>query len=143
MKYALIIIGLIIIWVGIIFVIAPEKSGIANKKLLEPKTSDIDSVTIIVAPREISENLDSWEFKIEMNTHSYDLKENLVSISTLIIDEKNSYKPIGWLGDPTGGHHREGILKFNQVEFPTRSIELVISGIGGEGERRFKWLIAP
>lgn len=48
------------------------------------------------------------------------------------------YAPLAWQGDPPGGHHRKGVLRFKPLAAATL-VELRISGVGGVATRRFRW----
>lgn len=108
-----------------------------NQSGLDTKESNDGPVSVAVTPRSLEGA--SWNFNITLNTHSEELSEDLVAVSELIDDQGKSYKPTAWEGAPPGGHHREGILKFNPVSPKPKSIELKIKNVGGVSERRFKW----
>jgi hypothetical protein len=72
-----------------------------------------------------------------MNTHSVELDQDMTKIAILVDDQGKEYKPISWEG-PVGGHHREGMLIFNQITPNPKSVELKISSIGGV-VRSFTW----
>lgn len=106
---------------------------------LETKKSNDGPVTVAVTPKSLGESLASWDFDITLNTHSEELGEDLVAVSELVDDQGKSYKPISWEGTLPGGHHREGVLKFNPISPRPKSIELKIKNVGGIPERSFKW----
>lgn len=110
-----------------------------NKGSLETRESNEGPVSIIVLPRTLEEGLPSWDFEITLNTHSEELTADLVAISELVDDKGKLYNPISWEGDPPGGHHRSGILKFNPIFPRPKSIKLNIKNIGGVAERSFNW----
>ena len=100
------------------------------------QTSSEGSVEITVRPMNLTAN--TWDFEVTLNTHSVELNEDLVKASILIVDGKE-YKPVSWEGDPVGGHHREGILKFDAPSSQLKSTTLKINQVGGIKERRFSW----
>lgn len=51
---------------------------------------------------------------------------------------RSSYADL-WLGDPPGGHHRKGVLRFNAVEPQAREFELRIMRPGESAARVFRW----
>lgn len=106
---------------------------------LGTKESSESPVTIAVTPRALEESSTSWDFEIALNTHSEELSADLVAVSELVDDSGKSYKPTSWEGSPPGGHHRQGILKFNSISPRPKSIELKIKNVGGIPERNFKW----
>ena len=86
---------------------------------------------------ELSTEASQWKFDIVMDTHSVELSQNMAKSAVLIDDHGKEYKPFNWEG-PTGGHHREGVLIFNQITPTPESIKLKISGIG-DVIRSFDW----
>lgn len=106
---------------------------------LEIRESNDGPVSVAVTPQSVEEGASSWNFDITLNTHSEELSEDLIAVSQLIDDQGKSYKPTAWEGAPPGGHHREGILKFNLISPRPKSIELKIKNVGGIPERSFKW----
>ncbi len=103
----------------------------------ESKIDDQASVTVTITPVDISSQSKKWKFDIVMDTHSVELDQDMTKIAVLIDDQGKEYKPLGWNG-PVGGHHREGVLMFNQIMPIPKSLELKISGIGGV-VRSFAW----
>ena len=81
----------------------------------------------------------SAKFEIRMNTHSGDLSQDLVSVSTLKDDNGREYRPVDWQGAPPGGHHRTGVLEFPTLNENTKSVTLVIRDVANVPERVFKW----
>lgn len=73
-----------------------------------------------------------------MGTHSVELDQDPMRITTLIDDKGNVYKPLSWEGIGPGGHHREGVLTFNKITPTPKSVELEISDIG-DVVRGFAW----
>ncbi len=71
---------------------------------------------------------------ISMDTHTGDLGENLKDVSYIRTD-KGEYRPIDWVGDYPGGHHRSGKLVF---EGSFEKFTFYIDSIGGEN-KKFKW----
>ncbi len=108
---------------------------------LKPQINNEGPVTVTVIPRK-STNANTLDFGIILETHSVELNEDLMKAAILTVDNKG-YEPIVWDGDPPGGHHREGILKFGPLSPMPKKIELIISGIGGISERKFLWIILP
>ena len=72
-----------------------------------------------------------------MDTHSVELDQDMTKITVLVDDQGKEYKPLGWEGT-VGGHHREGMLIFNQITPTPKSVKLKISGIG-DVVRSFVW----
>ncbi|MFZ1105460.1 MAG: hypothetical protein WAN86_21830 [Hyphomicrobiaceae bacterium] len=105
---------------------------------LEPRKSDEAGVQVVVTPKPFDPAAATLDFDVVMDTHTKPLSDDLVRASELIVDG-SSYSPTGWQGDPPGGHHRKGVLKFPRpIETPKR-IEMRINGIAGAGVRTFTW----
>jgi len=81
----------------------------------------------------------SAKFEIRMNTHSGDLSQDMVSVSTLKDDSGREYRPVEWQGSPPGGHHRTGVLEFPVLNGNTKYVTLVIRDVASISERIFKW----
>ena len=114
-----------------------ETNIVENMEVSLPlQTNEEGGVTVAVAP--ILEK-EVWSFEVEMNTHSVELGDDLLAVSVLIDDRGNEYAPIAWEGDPPGGHHRSGILKFSPLSPLPASLELTMRGVGGVPERKFLW----
>lgn len=106
---------------------------------LATKESSEGPVSVSATPTNLGNGSSSWDFAIALNTHSEDLTADLVAVSELIDDQGKSYKPVSWEGSPPGGHHRNGVLKFNPISPKPKAIELKIKNVGGVAERSFKW----
>ena len=109
----------------------------ATKQTWETKTEEQADVTVVVTPIDLSLNSKEWIFDVGMNTHSVELDQDMTKIAILVEDQGKEYKPISWEG-PVGGHHREGMLIFNQITPNPKSVELKISNIG-DVVRSFVW----
>ena len=79
------------------------------------------------------------KFEIRMNTHSGDLSQDLVSVSTLKDDSGREYRPVDWQGAPPGGHHRTGVLEFPALNGNAKWVTLVIRDVANVPERIYKW----
>jgi len=98
----------------------------------QPLTSSKNNVEFQVTP------LSPSEFQIAINTHSVELDFDPAEISTLHDDLGNIYKPTAWDGSAAGGHHRNGVLKFPEINKNAKSIKLVIKD---SATREFEWKI--
>ena len=120
----------------------PEISAGSDKELargLETKTNSEGPVEVSVTPRRMVPTDTEWSFEISLDTHSYDLNDDLLAASELRDEQGNAYKPVAWDGDPPGGHHRGGVLKFKAIAPQPSSIMLAIQDVGGVKERKFTW----
>lgn len=104
---------------------------------LPPQSSSDGGVSVKVTPRAISG--DTWEFEITLNTHSGDLSEALDKAVVLVADGGTSYAPVASQGDPPGGHHRKGVLRFNAISPQPQAIELRLQRPGEPTPRLFRW----
>lgn len=107
------------------------------QKNFESQTNSEGAVIVTVLPKTVSES--GWEFEITLDTHSGVLDADIVAAAVVVDDAGKEYAPLAWEGDSPGGHHREGILKFEALAQKPETIKLVIRGIGGINERIFIW----
>ena len=113
-----------------------EKLGENNLSL---QTNSQGNVTMQVKPINISKASKIWAFEIDLETHTVELNQDLVKNAVILDDQGKGYYPVAWEGDPSGGHHRKGILKFEAI-FPIPKLVLLkINQIGDTQERVFKW----
>ena len=113
-----------------------EKLGELN---LSPQTNSRGNVTVQVKPINISKASKIWAFEVDLETHTVELSQDLVKNSVMVDDRGKSYYPVVWEGDPPGGHHRKGILKFEAISPIPKVVQLKISQVGNVEERIFKW----
>jgi len=72
----------------------PERSGEKN------------GVTVTVTPGA------QGAFTVVLDTHSGSLDDDIASAAVLYDASETAHRPLAWEGDPPGGHHREGTLRF-------------------------------
>ena len=118
------------------FFLIPSASGAAEK--LSTQSSSGSGVTVKSTPRALSGG--SWEFDVIFDTHSQDLKDDLMKTATLVADGR-THVPVGWKGDPPGGHHRKGVLRFDAINPAPKAIELRIVRPGEPKPRSFRWQV--
>ncbi len=153
-KYQALLIGLLLIVLAAIlkdsFSIninsksASSPSNVTNptqsiNSTLETEENTEGPVSVTVTPLSLENGSPTWNFEIALNTHSGSIDADLVTVSKLVDDNGKSYKPVSWEGSPPGGHHRNGVLKFNPISPKPKFIELKIKDIGEVPERSFKW----
>ncbi len=114
-------------------------SSAAANPNLPAQTSSAREVTVKVTPKNLASNAGSWEFAVVFDTHSQDLRDDLVKSSLLLDGAGGQHSPIAWDGAPPGGHHREGVLRFQPISPRPRSIELRITRAGEDAPRSFRW----
>lgn len=106
-----------------------------NPQEYSEQTNQEGPVSVTVQPS----YLDGWNFEITLSTHSVELTEDMTSATSLFDDLGNEFSPLNWQGDPPGGHHRSGILRFgDQIKDSTR-LSLVVTNVGGIDMREFSW----
>jgi hypothetical protein len=106
---------------------------------LASRTSDSGGVRVVVTPKAVGPGAAVWEFEVVMDTHTRPLNEDLARAAVLVDDGGRQHAPVAWQGDPPGGHHRKGILRFLSSVDRAKTIELQISDVGGPGKRVFRW----
>lgn len=104
---------------------------------LEPKVSDLNSVSVKVSPKELALGA-PVVFEISMDTRAVELDYDLTRIATLIDDSGSAHQPLGWEGTPPSGHHRSGTLTFPPLPAGTKHFKLIIRDING-ADRSFEW----
>ena len=104
-----------------------------------PQTSSEGTITIKVNPNGLFTKAETWDFGIVLDTHTDELDQDLVKNTVMIDDQGRKFSPVSWEGDPPGGHHREGTLKFKAISPKPKFIQLKISQVGNVEERVFKW----
>lgn len=110
--------------------------GASAAQGLAPQSTSGSGVTVKATPRALAGG--SWEFDIVFDTHSQELKDDLMKSATLIADGK-TLAPAAWQGDPPGGHHRKNVLKFDAIDPRPQAIELRIARPGEAKPRSFRW----
>jgi hypothetical protein len=117
------------------------QTGALQAAGLETQTNREGSVTVKVTPRNISPQAKSWDFEITLTTHTVSLDQDMGRAAVLVFGS-GKQAPLAWEGDPPGGHHRKGVLRFLPPSVFPRFIELHISGIGDVSPRVFRWRLA-
>lgn len=107
---------------------------------LATRSSDADGVRVVVTPKAVAAG-SAWEFEVVMDTHTKPLDSDLTKTAVIVDDSGRRYIPLTWQGDPPGGHHRKGILRFAAPSEQIKSFELQIQGLAGESKRAFQWTI--
>lgn len=84
----------------------------------------------------------SPRFEVRMFTHSVELNQDMIAVSTLKDDQGKEYHPNAWKGAPPGGHHRKGTLEFPMLEGNPNRVTLIMRNIANVPERIFEWDVA-
>ena len=98
-------------------------------------------VTVEATPQNPSDDGKSWNFKIVFDTHSQELSDDVLKSAILLDSDGDRYAPIAWEGAGPGGHHREGVLRFQPLTSLPKVIELQIKRTGESAPRSFRWQI--
>lgn len=117
------------------------ETDLTQNQSFASQMNDEGAVTVTVTPRLRADG--GWEFGIVLDTHSEELTSDLVTATVLQDDKGREYAPVSWEGDPPGGHHRSGVLRFGTIDPSPISLALIIRDIGGIPERAFLWTTAP
>ena len=105
----------------------------------DAQRSSAGGVTVAVTPQNIVAGAKSWDFKVALDTHSGSLDDDLVKTTTLLDDKGAKHVPVKWDGAGPGGHHREGVLRFNAISPQPKAIELQMQRPGEAKPRSFRW----
>jgi hypothetical protein len=116
----------------------PATAQSAGTPALATKTSDAGGVRVVVKPKNVGTG-PTWEFEVTMDTHSKPLNDDLTKAAVLVDGNGRRYTAANWQGDPPGGHHRKGVLRFPAPPAPAKSFELQMQGVGGVSQRVFQW----
>jgi len=132
--------------IGVLFLAIATAGGImfaapadAATSGLTARTSREGNVNVTVTPRNLASGASSWDFEVVLETHTQPLDQDLAKVAALIDAQGQSHAPLAWEGDPPGGHHRRGMLRFRPLAGDPAEVELRISGVGGTGVRTFRW----
>ncbi|KXK08048.1 MAG: hypothetical protein UZ21_OP11001000857 [Microgenomates bacterium OLB22] len=108
---------------------------------LTTQTNSEGSVTVKITPENISKDKKTWQFQVILDTHTGSLDEDLTKSAELTDEKRNKQLSLSWDGDPSGGHHREGVLMFPAFQERPQSVTLILRNVGGIAERKFSWNI--
>ena len=109
----------------------------ANPANLKPITTQEAAVAVKVTPRTLQGRI--WEFEIAFDTHSQELKDDLMKAATLLAADGSAVAPLEWKGAGPGGHHRAGVLRFPALDPVPANIVLRISRSGEARPRVYSW----
>jgi hypothetical protein len=106
---------------------------------LETRTSTSQGVTVKVTPKVLAVDAPAWEFAVVLDTHSADLSDDLTKTAALIGPGGERIAPLAWEGAAAGGHHREGVIRFQPITPAPGTVELQIQRPGESKPRVFQW----
>lgn len=113
-------------------------SGAAAAELAQ-QSSQAGGVTISVKPTDVSATAATWQFQVVLDTHTGDLGDDLARTATIVDAAGRQQPALGWEGDPAGGHHRKGVLRFKALSPRPDALELRIARAGETAPRTFRW----
>ena len=113
--------------------------SVGTRPALAVQTNREGGVTVKVVPRNLEPGSTSWDFEVSLETHTQSMSQDLTTAAMVIDSQGKSHVPVGWEGDPPGGHHRRGLLRFRPLTGSPAAVELRINGIGGVDTRVFRW----
>ena len=92
-------------------------------------------MTVAVTPQAKPDG--TWDFAVQIDNHSVNVTQDMVAVSSLTDSAGQEQKPTAWTGDPPGGHHRSGVLKFRPIA--SGPVRLTVRELGSVAERTFEW----
>ena len=101
---------------------------------LAPRTVNAGSVEVTITPVTVDDS--GAAFEIKFDTHLGDLGLDVPEASRLVVDG-NEWGGASWAGDPPGGHHREGELRFKRGGTARGEVRLTLSGLPAPVEARW------
>ena len=103
------------------------------------QTSDQGGIVVRVTPGRFAPEAATWDFEMVFETHTAPLTGDPARFTVLLDPQGQTQAPLRWDGDPPGGHHRKGVLRFQPLRPVPTSVTLKIRGVGGVPERAFTW----
>jgi hypothetical protein len=102
-------------------------------------TSTVNEVTVTVTPLSFDRDAKHWSFRIEFDTHTQSLNDDIVHTVTLTAADGRPLKPLAWEGAAPGGHHRTGVVHFARPSPPPQTLEVRMHREGESLARAFRW----
>lgn len=113
-------------------------ASLAAAPELPARSTTVSAVTVKAQPKVLQPPF--WEFEISFDTHSQDLRDDLLKTAVLATPA-GELRPVEWEGAPAGGHHRSGMLRFKAPERVSGPLVLRIQRDGESAPRIFEWQI--
>lgn len=131
----------VVIIAAILVVAKVSKRPPAVQNTLLLQTATIGNVTYKVTPKNLSRFSTSWDFEIALDTHTGSLDQDLVQQVRLSDNKAREYQATKWEGNPLGGHHREGVLRFQPLGSDVKSVTLKLNPGENMEENSLTWEI--
>lgn len=106
------------------------------------QTNSEGGVVVRVTPGRFAPAAVTWDFEVVFETHTVALVGDPAQFTVLLDPQGRTYAAVRWEGDPPGGHHRKGVLRFKPLRPAPATVTLKIRGIGGVPVRAFTWPVA-
>lgn len=142
------IIGVIVACVAVILLAISIVMRMNRNQQVTPTTSNTPkyitqknvggNVTVAATPEIVTIGRQP-RFKLTFDTHSVDLAFDIATVSKLTDDTGKIYGVARWEGTPPGGHHRTGMLVFQELLKSTKYVDLIITNVSGIPERKLRW----
>lgn len=122
-----------------LFAAALLGSTAAAAQNLPSLSSTESAVTVKVTPRSLQGA--TWEFDVVFDTHTQELRDDLMKNAVLVMADGRQVRPVEWKADPPGSHHRKGVLRFKAIDPAPGKLELRIARPGEDKPRSFSWTV--
>jgi hypothetical protein len=119
------------------FLLAMPGLAAAAAGALPAQSSSATGVTVKATPRTLAGPV--WEFELVFDTHTQALNDDPAKSASLHAAGGAGAVPLAWQGDPPGGHHRKGVLRFKAITPAPAAIELRLQRDGESSPRTFRW----
>ena len=114
------------------------QTGESSSGVFPEQQDEAGPVAVTVLPKFAAEDIE-WDFELTLQTHSVELDMDLLESVVLLDADGSEVKPIVWNGDPPGGHHRAGTLRFAALDSLPETITLRVKNIADVSVREFVW----
>lgn len=105
-----------------------DAAGSSRTGALPTRTVEAGEVVVKILPVRLDDA--GAVFRVTLDTHSGDLGVDLTRAARLEVGGSVWPTPV-WKGDPAGGHHREGELRFTSTGAASGTVTLTIGGLPG------------
>ena len=102
-------------------------------------TSTANEVTVTVTPLAFARDAERWTFRIEFDSHTQRLNDDIAHTVTLTAADGRPLHPLAWEGAAPGGHHRVGVVHFARPSPPPQALEVRMHREGESLSRTFRW----
>ena len=117
------------------------RAVVPNDGRLRPGLFVDGRVVLSAKPVDVAPGAKSWTFEVVLETHSVELTDDLPRTATLAGASGGTQSASAWEGDPPGGHHRKGVLRFAPIAPQPDALVLRIQRPGESAPRSFRWTL--